>query len=176
MKSLKIIVLLIIFIWPARFFYAQNKWSAAFRPDINFPTEDFGDSKIGTGFSFEVTDAYQFIQHLSIYAGWSYNTFKFEKTEFELDETGYTFRPQFIHPMGTSDSFSYPLRTGSTYNHLELKNAEGDAIDDSSHGFGYQLEVGLKYDLWLTGCYVLQSDIEPYLGILILQVPPPKLI
>lgn len=147
MKTLKIIVVVIIFMWSSALSYSQNKWSAEFRPDINFPTEDFGDSKIGTGFGFELTGAYEFMEHLSAYAGWGYNTFKIEDSEFDLDETGYTFGLQFIHPLGTSESLSYLLRAGATYNHLELENAQGDSIDDSGHGFGYQLEIGINYDL-----------------------------
>lgn len=146
METLKIIVLAITLMWSSHS-YSQNKWSAEFRPDINFPLEDFGDSKIGTGYGFEVTGAYMFIENLSAYAGWSYNTFRIEKSEFDLDETGYTFGLQFIHPLGTSESLSYLLRAGATYNHLELENAQGKTVDDSGHGFGYQVEVGLNYDL-----------------------------
>lgn len=147
MKPLKIIAIVLTLICLSALSYSQNKWSAEFRPDINFPTEDFGDSKIGTGYGFELMGAYKFMEHLSVYAGWSYNTFEIEKSDFDLDETGYTFGLQFIHPLGASESLSYLLRAGVTYNHLELENAEGDTIDDSGHGLGYQSEVGLNYDL-----------------------------
>lgn len=126
---------------------AQNKWSVEFRPGVSFPTEDLGDSKLETGFGFELTAGYRFLEHLHAYAGWSYNTFSFEDSDSDLDETGYTFGFQFIHPMGTSESLSYLLRAGATYNHLELENNDGDLIDDSGHGWGYQLEAGLDYNL-----------------------------
>jgi opacity protein-like surface antigen len=130
-------------------FYSQNKWSLEFRPDINFPTEDFGDSKIKTGYGFELTGAYSFMEHLSAYAGWSYNTFKVEDSNFDLDETGYTFGLQFIQPLGSSETLALLLRAGATYNHLEIENTDGDITADSGHGFGYQIEAGLNYYLGL---------------------------
>ncbi|OBX27239.1 opacity protein-like surface antigen [Gelidibacter algens] len=127
--------------------FSQNKWSVEFRPDINFPTEDFGDSKIETGYGFELTGAYRFMEHLSAYAGWSYNTFGIKDSDLDFDETGYTFGLQFIHPLGTSETLSYLLRAGATYNHIELENTDGDITSDSGHGLGYQIEAGLNYDL-----------------------------
>lgn len=126
---------------------AQNKWSAEFRPTVNFPTEDLGDSKIETGFGFELTVGYRFIEHLHAYAGWGYNTFSIEDSEADFDETGYTFGLQFIHPLGASEDLSYLLRAGAIYNHLELEDSDGDLIDDSGHGLGWQLEAGLNYVL-----------------------------
>lgn len=147
MKVLQILAIAILVVWTSGSSYSQNKWSAEFRPDINFPTDDFGDSKISTGFGFELTGAYKFMEHLSAFAGWSYNTFELEDSEIDLDETGYTFGLQFIHPLGTSESLSYLVKAGATYNHIELENAEGDTIDDTGHGLGYQMEFGLNYDL-----------------------------
>lgn len=147
MKTIKFTLILLIFVGITSHSYSQNRWSAEFRPDINFPTEDFGNSKIGTGYGFELTGAYRFMEHLAVYAGWSYNTFTLDDSEIDLDETGYTFGLQFIHPLGSSESLSYLLRAGATYNHIELENMEGDTIDDSGHGLGYQLEVGLNYSL-----------------------------
>lgn len=126
---------------------AQNRWSAEFRPGVSFPTEDLEDFELKTGFGFELTAGYRFLEHLHAYAGWSYNTFSFEDSDSDLDETGYTFGFQFIHPLGTSESLSYLLRAGATYNHLELEDNDGDLINDSGHGLGYQLEAGLDYNL-----------------------------
>ena len=33
------------------------------------------------------------------------------------------------------------------YNHIETENAEGDIVNDSKHGFGYQLAAGINIDL-----------------------------
>lgn len=147
MKKIKLISLLLLLGVMSTNLEAQNKWSVEFRPDINFPTEDFGESKIKIGYGFELTAAYRFMEHLSGYAGWGYNTFSLEDSDFDFDETGYTFGLQFIHPLGTSESLSYLLRAGATYNHIELENNDGDITSDSGHGLGYQIEAGLNYGL-----------------------------
>jgi hypothetical protein len=50
--------------------YAQNRWSVAFRPDINFPTQDLGDANIKTGYGYEITCTYRFMPNISEYAVW----------------------------------------------------------------------------------------------------------
>ena len=52
LKFLSIIILVVVF---GNKLMAQNKWSAEFRPNISFPTEDLGESNIETGFGFELT-------------------------------------------------------------------------------------------------------------------------
>ena len=135
MKNLKFLLVILMLIVFSSITLAQNKWSAEFRPGVDFPTEDFGDSNIKTGFGFEVTFAYRFMEHLSGYAGWGYNTFTIEDTDFDFDETGYTFGLQFIHPIGSSENLSY------------LEDNDGDLIDDSGHGFGWQVGAGIEYNL-----------------------------
>jgi len=76
-----------------------------------------------------------------------YNTFSIEDSDIDFDETGYTFGLQFIHPFGTSEDLSYLLRAGVIYKHLELEDDDGDLIDDSGHGLGWQIEAGLDYVL-----------------------------
>ena len=125
--------------------FSQNKWSIEFRPAINFPTAELGESKVRTGYGFELTGAYQFMEHLDGYVGWNFNSFKVENSNYDLDETGYTFGLQFIHPLASSKSLSYLIKAGATYNHLEVENTDGDIIADSGHGFGYQLEIGVNY-------------------------------
>jgi opacity protein-like surface antigen len=104
-------------------------------------------ANIETGFGFEFTIGYRFMEHLYAYAGWSYNTFSIEDSEVDFDETGYTFGFQFIHLLGASEDLSYLLRAGAIYSHLELEDREGDLISDSGHGLGWQIEAGLDYIL-----------------------------
>ena len=163
MKQIKRIMLIILFIVICSTSDAQNKWSIEFRPDINFPSEDFGDSKIKTGYGFELTGSYYFMEHLSAYVGWSYNTFIIEDSNFDIDETGYTFGLQFIYPFGKSESLSYLLRAGATYNHIEIKDNYGDTISDTGHGLGYQIEAGLNYYLGLN------FDLRPTLRYRVLS-------
>lgn len=147
MKRLKLVLITTLLLYSFCSLEAQNKWSAEFRPGLNFPSEEIGDSKIETGFGFEATVGYRFMEHLHAYAGWGYNTFSLEDSEADLDETGYTFGLQFIHPLGSSESLSYLLRAGGLYNHLEFEDGDGDLIDDSGHGLGWQVEAGVDYEL-----------------------------
>ncbi|MEN3325174.1 outer membrane beta-barrel protein [Mariniflexile soesokkakense] len=143
MKQIKIIMISILFLGST--LEAQNKWSAEFRPGINFPAEDFKGSNIETGFGFEVTVGYRFMEHLHTYLGWGNNTFSIEDSNMDFEENGYTFGLQFIHPLWISEDLSYLFRLGAIYNHLKLEDVNGELIDDSGHGLGWQIETGLDY-------------------------------
>ena len=128
---------------------AQEKWSLEFRPGLNFPTNDVGDTNTKIGFGFELTGAYNIMPHLAAYAGWGWNQFKgeenFSSEDITFEETGYTFGFQIVHPIGTS-AFSYVGRAGAIYNHIELENNDGDITADTGHGFGWQVAAGVDYE------------------------------
>ncbi|WP_142786310.1 porin family protein [Changchengzhania lutea] len=111
MKNYKKAFLIILVLLFSNILFAQNKWSAEFRPGIS---EDFKYSSIKTGFGFEVTVAYRFMEHLSAYAGWGYNNFGIEDSDFDLDGTGYAFGLQFIRPIGSPESLSYLFKVGDS--------------------------------------------------------------
>ena len=129
---------------------AQDKWSLEFRPGVNYATQDIADADLELGFGTELTIAYRFMPHLAAYAGWSYNNFAVDQSfagpDASFEETGYTFGLQFIHPIGES-GLSYLVRSGGTYNHIEIENNYGDIIIDSGHGLGWQAETGLVIPL-----------------------------
>jgi len=147
MKKLNFIIVVLSLALYYNSSFSQNKWSAEFRPNIDFPTEDLVDSNIKTGFGFEVAIGYRFMEHLGAYAGWGYNNFKIENSDADFDETGYTFGLQFIHPIGTSESLSYLFRAGVIYNHIELEDNDGNLIDDTGHGLGWEIGAGLNYNI-----------------------------
>ncbi len=128
---------------------SQEKWSVEFRPGLNFPTSDVGNTDTKIGFGFEITGAYKIMPHLAAYAGWGLNEFRGEDSflaeDITVKETGYTFGFQIIHPIGTS-SLSYLARAGAIYNHIEIENNTGDISADSGHGFGWQVAAGVDYE------------------------------
>ncbi len=130
--------------------YGQDMWALELRPGINYAVNNISDADPGLGFGAELAIAYKLMPHLAAYAGWSYNNFAVEQsfagTDASFEETGYTFGFQFIHPIGDSD-IKYLIRTGGTYNHIEIENNYGDIIIDSGHGLGWQAEVGLVIPL-----------------------------
>lgn len=129
---------------------AEDRWSAEIRGGISSATQELGDSELEQGAGFEATVAFSLAPHLDAYAGWGWNQFKSEKTssqpELTFEETGYTFGLQFIHPIGDS-AISYLIRCGGVFNHLELEDSDGEIIEDSGHGLGWQLGAGLEIAL-----------------------------
>ncbi len=127
--------------------YSQGRWSIELRPDVNFPTKELGKANLETGFGGEATIAYRFLQHLGVYAGWSWNHFgsdhQINGVNLDYEETGYTYGLQFIHPIGNS-KFDFLLRAGGLANHIEVEQGD-EIISDSGHGFGWQVEGGIAF-------------------------------
>jgi opacity protein-like surface antigen len=125
---------------------AQKKWSFELKPGINFPTKNLGNANLKTGLGVEGTFAYKFMPHLAAYAGWSWNKFSADKSfagnNVDFEETGYCFGLQFIHPIPNS-KISYMAKGGGTYNHIETENSVGKVINDTDHGFGWQIGGGI---------------------------------
>lgn len=125
---------------------AQQNWRVEIRPGVSFATKKLGDADLKTGYGAEGNLAYRFMPHLSVFAGWSWNRFSagrsFAGTDMKFDETGYSYGLQFIHPIAQS-SISYMLKGGGTYNHIETKNSNGDVVNDTGHGTGWQAGGGL---------------------------------
>ncbi|MDN3687752.1 outer membrane beta-barrel protein [Cyclobacterium jeungdonense] len=128
--------------------WSQRNWSLEFRPGANFPTSDLNsNSKLNTGFGFEGVISYDFMTQLGVYAGWSWNRFSSDQTfagpNMDVEETGYTYGVQYFVPVGTGDSRVF-FKAGGLWNHLELEDSNGELVNDSGHGFGWQLESGIS--------------------------------
>ena len=131
---------------------AQERWSFELRPGINFPTTEVFEADLNNGYGAELTFGYRFMEHLGLYAGWGWNQFSQdnefldESSETDFEMTGYTFGLQFIHPVNES-SFSYLVRGGGIYNHIEIENSAGEITYDSDHGLGWEVGAGIQVDL-----------------------------
>jgi opacity protein-like surface antigen len=88
--------------------------------------------------------------HVGIYAGWGWNRMaadhSFAGDDMCFEETGYIFGLQFMHPIADS-RFSYYFRGAGLYNHIETENVEGEIVNDSRHGLGYQLGAGVNFSM-----------------------------
>ena len=104
------------------------------------------DAKMKVGTGIEGTLHYRFYEHLGAYAGWGWNRFSAENSfagkNCNFEETGYVFGLQFKHPIGDSP-ISYYVRAGALLNHIEIENNDGDIVEDTKHGLGYQLAGGI---------------------------------
>lgn len=141
------IVSLVLCAFTAR---AQNGFSLEFRPGVSIPVSELGDADLSTGYGFEGTVAYYFMPHLGAYAGWSWNKFaagqSFAGADTDFEETGYMLGLQFMHPIADS-RFSYLLRAGGTYKHIETENSDGDILDSTPHGLGWEAGAGVGINL-----------------------------
>lgn len=113
-------------------------------PSVALKKLDGAKMKIGLG--FEGTLHYRFYRHMGVYAGWGWNRFSSENSfvgkNADFEETGYVFGLQFKHSIGNSP-ISYYVRAGGLWNHIEIENSEGDIINDTKHGLGYQMAGGI---------------------------------
>src|SRR5437588_6911633 len=78
---------------------AQNRWSAAFRPGINFPVISLGKIDLNTGHGYSGIVSFRFMEHLYVYTGWGWNRFyarpAIAESKTRFDENGQTFGFQF---------------------------------------------------------------------------------
>ena len=118
---------------------------------ISHATTDIGNAELGTGVGFEGIFHYRILKHTGVYLGWGWKHFPSESSfagqDIEFEETGYIYGVQFKYPFGRS-GFSYILRAGGIWNHLELENSDGDITYDTGHGAGWQVSGGVDIPLW----------------------------
>lgn len=126
---------------------AQDGWSFELRGGAALPTADVGTEDLGSGIVLDGTFGYRFMPHLGVYAGWDWVHFgpetSFAGADIDAEETGYVLGLRFEHPFSEGGPWSYWLRAGGTWNHIELENADGDLVADSGHGLGYEAAAGL---------------------------------
>jgi len=112
----------------------------------SFAIKKLDDAKMKVGFGFEGILHYRFYKHLEAYAGWGWNYFSSEDSfageNCDFEETGYMFGLQFKHTIWDSP-ISYYVRAGGLWNHIEIENIDGNIIEDTKHGLGYQLAGGV---------------------------------
>ncbi len=127
-----------------------KKFSFEFSAGSSLVTQDLGGTDLNAGMGFEGIFSYRFMPHMGIYAGWGWNRFgsaaSFAGDHIDFEETGYVFGVHFQHPI-QSMPVSYYFRAGGLYNHIELENKEGQIIEDTGHGFGWQLSTGFVIPL-----------------------------
>lgn len=123
----------------------DKRFGFEFSGGPSIPTKEFVEG-IRTGFGFECTFQYRFLPHTGIYGGWGANWLSTEAntatSNRDYEETGYVLGLDFRHPIGDS-RLAYFVRAGALYNHIETENDEGEILDDTKHGPGFQLAGGL---------------------------------
>lgn len=133
--------------------FAQNsekRFGFEINAGASFPTNDIVGTKLKAGPGFEGLFHYRFMEHFGVYAGWGWNKLSadqsFAGSDVCFEETGYIVGLQFAHPIADLP-ISYYLRGAGLYNHIEIENAEGDIVEDTGHGLGFQLAGGINIDI-----------------------------
>jgi opacity protein-like surface antigen len=146
MRSIMVITMLIT-LCMAQVAHAQGKVNATFRPSVNFPVKDLGTTELKSGGGFEVDFSYRFMNKLSAYAGWGWSSFSPKESGnivSHYEENGYRFGLQFFQPLSAESKLNLLLGAGAVGHHIEAENSEGDILDDSGHGMGWEVEAGLS--------------------------------
>lgn len=128
--------------------HAQERWNVELRGTGGISTQDAARDTHENGFGIEAAVQYRIMSHLAAYAGWNYTQFGGLETiagpDMELDETGYALGLRFEHPLRTGGRTSGWVRSGMTYNQLEIESSDGVVAHESGHGFGWEFGAGLS--------------------------------
>lgn len=128
----------------------ENRFGFELSSGLSIATDKLSDAELKPGFGYEGIFHYRFIPHLGLYGGWGWNQFTSENSfagkNVNFEETGYVFGLQFQDAIGNS-AISYYLRGGGLYNHIEIEDVDGELINDSGHGFGWQAAGGIDIKL-----------------------------
>lgn len=151
MKALKLTLLSVVILISAAFpQQSVNKFNFEFNTGTSFGVNKLDGAELNPGFGFEGSFSYRFMPHLSAYAGWGWNKLSadnsFAGPDVCFEETGYLFGLEFKHPLLNSD-ISYFVRAAGLFNHIEIENANGNIIEDSGHGLGWQIAAGVDIPL-----------------------------
>lgn len=144
------LTMLVLFSMSAFAQETEKRFGFELNGGASFATKKINNTPAQTGFGFEGVFHYRFLPHLGVYAGWGWNRFgaeeSFAATDVCFEETGYIIGINFTHPIASS-RLAYFVRAGALYNHVETENANGDIINDTGHGLGFQLAGGIEINL-----------------------------
>lgn len=144
------IVLVALLLAPA-VAHGQSRFSLELGADVAVPVQDFGDVKLDAGLGLGANVRYRIQPHLAAYAGWEWQHFTpgMLESEFDLEETGYTFGLRFEHPFGAERTRgqaapAWWVRAGGLLAHLEREDQSGGGVS-TSHGLGWEAGIGVSY-------------------------------
>jgi opacity protein-like surface antigen len=128
----------------------EKRFGVELGSGISIALNELNGAKLKPGFGNEGILHYRFMPHIGVYAGWGWNSFESNESDFgnnvNFEETGYVLGLQFKHPIKNAP-MSYYLRGGALYNHIEIENEDGDILEDSGHELGWQLAAGIDINL-----------------------------
>lgn len=125
----------------------QNAIGLEIRANGAISTQDTEREYNNSGFGFEANLQYRFHPNVSAYAGWDWARFSALEAiggpDMDLKQTGYVLGLRYERPFSETSRTAWWVRLGGIYDHLELKDADGNTVDDSGHGFGSEAGAGV---------------------------------
>jgi opacity protein-like surface antigen len=129
---------------------AQGNFSVELRGAAAFPTSSLGEADLKFGAGFELLINYEIIENGSVYAGWGWNRMTSDELiasqETDVEETGYRFGLEYAFPINDGPSSIFVM-AGGLYNHLEFEDSDGEIFEDTGHGLGWNVGLGLDYQI-----------------------------
>jgi hypothetical protein len=149
-KAIFIGIIFLFLILPTQAQTTDSRWGFELSSGLSMATKKLSGAKLNPGLGFEGIFHYRFAQHTGVYAGWGWNRLgadnSFAGNDVCFEETGHVMGLQYKRALGSSP-VSWYLRAGALYNHIETENADGDIINDTGHGWGWQLAGGIDLPL-----------------------------
>jgi len=128
----------------------EKRFAVELNGGFAVPMSEIDGEKLNPGFGFEGLFHYRFMPHVGAYAGWGWNQLNadnsFAGADTDFEETGYILGLQYQNNLGKSP-VGWFVRGGGLYNHIETENSDGDIVNDSGHGFGWQAAAGIDVPL-----------------------------
>jgi hypothetical protein len=129
---------------------SEKRFGLELTGGASLATKELNNTNLDAGGGVELLFHYRFMPNIGAYAGWGWNTLSadnsFAGNDVSFEETGYVFGLLYMRQIGSSP-FSYYARVGGLYIHIETENSEGDIINDTGHGLGFQIASGMNYHL-----------------------------
>ena len=139
---------LLIFVCNSVFGQTQKRWNIEVRPSVNIANQKAGGAELNTGFGAEATVGYLLFENFGVYGGWSWNKFdanrSFAGDNVQFTESGYSLGLCFIHSFDSSN-VQFLVRSGLVYSEIGLNNSEGNLINKTKPGLGWQVEAGFSF-------------------------------
>ena len=157
-KSIKYITVA-LFLFTGLSIYAQ-RWSAEFRPGVNFPVEELSSGGYKLGYGFETTVSYRMMPHLRATGGWSWNSFETDndaKRGTHFYENSFIFGFELQLPI-TEPPLTYHLFARSILGQLRYEDNLNNIDARSSYELGF--EVGGAVAIWLDDKWVIRPDLR----------------
>jgi len=126
---------------------AQERWSVAFRPQLNFPTSSFMDTSIRVGNGLELEATYDVLPHLTFYTGVHWSQFdtneQFDEDHINFNQSGYILGGRLRLPFNKS-KIGYYLSAGTIYSRIRITSDNVAHDQKTTFKVNWQFGAGVQ--------------------------------